>query len=91
MYDAMQHMRGADPQRRDMPCLRGPYRQTRHTDSTRVRHLAAVAIQTFGLSLFVAGISAIGSEDLTACLIAAAVTAVGAGITALGARMGGRE
>ena len=86
MYD-LHYMqdRACPPQRADLPVLRGPYRRTSTRNQAR---LVAGAVQTIGLCLFILGISAIGSEDLTACFIAAAVTAAGAGITALGARMG---
>ena len=89
MYDLLHLQSGiSPPQRADLPVLRGPYKSQGARAASR---LGAGAVQTIGLCLFVLGISAIGSEDLTACLIAAAVTAAGAGIAALGARMGGRE
>ena len=89
MYDLLHLQSGiSPPQRADLPVLRGPYRQARARARARA---AAHLLQFAGLALFVTGIACIGSENLTACFAAAAVTAAGAGLTALGGRMGGRD
>lgn len=86
MYDLL-HLQGCPgaAQRADLPALRGPYRRQGARAAARA---IAASIQLAGLGAFVLGLCAVGSEDLTACLAAAAVTAAGAGIVALGARVG---